>query len=189
MGTLAETWLQKAQKNARALTMLGWVEVAAGILAILGPLVTGLAVAVVVGLMLLVGGGVRLVESFRADSFGAGALAFLWGLLLLVTGFHFVTQPGIGLASLTWVVALVLFGDGVMRVILAFHMKPVGGWGWMMAGGVLSVVLAVMIWRQIPESALWVIGTLIGISLISNGITTIFVAKAAGKVVGAVQGA
>ncbi|MBS1111295.1 MAG: hypothetical protein H6Q88_3287, partial [Anaeromyxobacteraceae bacterium] len=65
MGTLAETWLQKAQKNARALTMLGWVEVAAGILAILGPLVTGLAVAVVVGLMLLVGGGVRLVESFR----------------------------------------------------------------------------------------------------------------------------
>ena len=189
MGAIAAQWLQHAQKNARSLAILGWVEVFAGILAIVGPLVTGLAVAVVVGVMLMVGGIVRLVEAFKADSLGGGALTFLWGLVLLVMGFHFVTQPGIGLASLTWVVALVLFGDGVMRVILAFHMKPVDGWGWMLAGGMLSVVLAVMIWRQIPESALWVIGTLIGISLISNGITTIFVGKAAGKVVGAVQGA
>ena len=183
-----QAWLLQAKKNAGWLVFLGAVEVVAGVLAILGPLVAGIAVALMVGVMLMVGGCVRLVEAFKADSFGGGALTFLWGLLLAVTGFHFVTRPGLGLESLTVLVAVVLFADGIFRVILSFHMKPVPGWGWMLSGGILSVVLAVMIWRQIPVSGLWVVGTLVGISLISNGLTTVFVGSAARKVAGAAAG-
>jgi uncharacterized membrane protein HdeD (DUF308 family) len=189
MDSMGQSWLQQANKNARSLAIVGVLEIVAGVLAIFVPLVTGLAVAMVVGIMLMVGGGARLVGAFKASSFGSGALAFLWGLLLLVMGFHFVTRPGLGLESLTWVVALVLFADGILRVILAFQMKPVKGWGWMLFGGILSVLFALMIWRQIPVSALWVIGTLVGISLISNGFTTFFVGRAAGKVAGIAKGA
>lgn len=181
MDSIVQTWLQQAKKNAGWLVFLGIVEVVAGVLAIMGPLFAGLAVAMMVGFMFMVGGGARLVGAFKANSFGGGALTFLWGLLLLVTGFHFVTRPGLGLESLTLLVAVVLFADGILRVILAFHMKPVTGWGWMLAGGILSVLFAVMIWRQFPASGLWVVGTLVGISLISNGFTTVFVGRAARK--------
>jgi uncharacterized membrane protein HdeD (DUF308 family) len=176
-----QTWLQQAKKNAGLLMLLGIVEIVAGVLAIVGPLAAGLAVALVVGIMFLVGGGARLVGAFKADSFGAGALTFLWGVLLIVTGYYFVMRPGLGLESLTLVVTMVLFADGVMRVILSFHMKPVKGWGWMLAGGILSVVCALMIGGMFPVSGLWVVGTLVGFSLITNGFTTVSVAGAARK--------
>ncbi|HVP43850.1 MAG TPA: HdeD family acid-resistance protein [Terriglobales bacterium] len=182
MDATDQSWLQQAKKNAGWLVFLGIVEIVAGVLGILAPFVAGVAVTVMVGFMLMVAGGARVVGAFKAQSFGAGALTFMWGLLLLVTGFYFVVRPGIGLESLTLVVMIVLFVDGILRVILAFHMKPVKGWGWMLVGGILSILFAVMIWRQFPASSLWVVGTLAGFSMISNGFTTVSVASAARKV-------
>jgi uncharacterized membrane protein HdeD (DUF308 family) len=182
MTTLVQTWPQEAKKNAGWLMFLGIVEIVAGVLSVMGPLVAGLTVAVVVGWMLVVGGFTRVVGAFKADSFGGGTLTFLWGLLYVVAGFYFVTQPGIGLASLTLLVTMVLFAEGLVRAVLAFQMRPAPRWGWMLAGGVLSVLFAVMLWRQLPASSLWFVGTLVGFSLITNGFTTTGVASAARKI-------
>ncbi|HUM10963.1 MAG TPA: DUF308 domain-containing protein [Myxococcaceae bacterium] len=179
MDPVGQSWLQQAKTNAGWLVALGIVEIVAGVLGILAPFVAGIAVTVVVGFMMIVGGGARVVGAFKALSFGAGALTFLWGLLLLATGFYFVARPSIGLESLTLVVMMFLFLDGILRVILAFHMKPVSGWGWMLGGGILSVVFAVMIGWQFPGSSLWVVGTLAGFSMVSNGWTMVSVAKTA----------
>jgi uncharacterized membrane protein HdeD (DUF308 family) len=122
-----------------------------------------------------------------ADSFGAGALAFLWGLIVSATGFYFVIRPGIGLANLTLVVAMVFFMDGITRVTLSFKIKPVKGWGWMLAGGLFSILFAGMVGWEFPASSLWVVGTLVGFSLLFNGFTTITLAGAAREVVGNVQ--
>jgi len=180
-------WLETAKKNAGWLVVFGIVEIVAGILAIAGPLMAGLAVTVMVGIALLLGGGARLVGAFMADSFGAGALIFGWGLLVATTGFYFVIRPGIGLATLTLVVAMVLFMDGVTRVILAFHLKPIKGWGWALAGGIVSILFACMVGWEFPASSLWVIGTLVGFSLLFNGFTTITLAGTARAVAGDVQ--
>ena len=189
MESIGQDWLQQAKKNAGWLVFLGVVEIVAGFLGILAPFFAGVAVTMVIGFMAMVGGGARVMGAFKALSFGAGALTFLWGLLLLVTGFYFVARPGLGLESLTLVAMLFLFVDGILRTILAFQMKPVKGWGWMLAGGILSVLFAVMIWRQFPASSLWVVGTLAGFSLVSNGFTMVSVASAARKAVSAAAGA
>ena len=180
-------WLETAKKNAGWLIVFGVVEIVAGLLAIAGPFVAGLAVTVMVGIALLLGGGARLVGAFMADSFGAGALIFGWGLLVAATGFYFVIRPGIGLGTLTLVVAIVLFVDGVTRVILAFNLKPIKGWGWMLAGGIVSILFACMVGWEFPASSLWVVGTLVGFSLLMNGFTTITLAGTAREVAGDVQ--
>ena len=182
-----QTWLEEARKSAGWLMVFGVLEVVAGFLAIGSPFIAGLAVALLVGMAFLLGGAARLVVAFMADSFGAGALTFLWGLIVAATGFYFVTRPGVGLATLTLVLAIVLFVDGVTRVIIAFKMKPVKGWGWMLAGGVLSVLLAWMVGREFPVSGLWVVGTMAGISLLSSGFTTITLSGTARKVAGDVE--
>jgi uncharacterized membrane protein HdeD (DUF308 family) len=189
MESTVQAWLEKAKKNAGWLIVLGIVEIVAGILAIGGPFMAGLAVTVMVGIAFLMGGGARLVGAFMADSFGAGALTFLWGLMVTATGFYFVIRPGVGLTTLTLVVAMVLFMDGISRVIMSFKMKPVKGWGWMLAGGIVSVVFAGMVGWEFPDSSLWVIGTLVGFSLVFNGFTTITVAGTARKAAGAVEDA
>ena len=182
MGPIGQSWLQQVKQNAGWLVFLGVVEMIAGVLGIFAPFVAGLAVTVVFGFVLMVGGGARVVGAFKALSFGAGALTFIGGLLLLVTGFYFIARPGIGLESLTLVVMMLLFVDGILRIILSFHMKAVTGWGWMLVGGIVSGLFAVMIGWQFPASSLWVIGTLAGVSLISNGFTMVSVASAARKV-------
>jgi uncharacterized membrane protein HdeD (DUF308 family) len=182
-----QAWLQTAKKNAGWLVVFGVVEIVAGILSIGGPFLAGLAVTVMVGIALLLGGGARIVGAFMADSFGAGALALLWGLVVATTGFYFVIRPGIGLADLTLVVAMVFFMDGVTRVSLALHVKPVKGWGFMLAGGILTILFACMVGWEFPASSLWVIGTLVGFSLLSSGFTTITLAGTARQFVGDIQ--
>ena len=179
MADKEQTWLESAKKSAGWLMVLGIIEIVAGILAIGGPLVAGLAVTVMVGIAFLMAGGARLVGAFMADSFGVGALSFLWGLVVAVAGFYFLVRPGAGLITLTLVVAMALFFDGITRIVMSFKMKPVKGWGWMLAGGIVSVIFAVMIGRQFPESGVWLVGTLVGVSLLFEGVTTLSVAGAA----------
>ena len=176
-----QTWLETARKNAGWLVFFGVLEVVTGLLSIVSPFLAGLAVAVMIGVAILISGVARLVGSFLAGSFGAGALTFLWGLIAAAIGFYMVVRPIVGLASITLVVAMALFVDGITRIVLAFKLKPVSGWGWMLAGGILSIVFAMMIGWQFPASSLWVVGTLVGISLLSAGFTTITLAGAARK--------
>jgi uncharacterized membrane protein HdeD (DUF308 family) len=187
MAGKVQQWLETAKQNAGWLIVFGVVEIVAGILSVGGPLVAGLTVAVIVGFALLVAGGARLVGAFMADSFGAGALIFVSGLIVSTTGFYFVIRPGVGLETLTLVLAIVLFVDGVTRTILSFKLKPVSGWGWMLAGGIVTILFACMVGWEFPSSSAWVIGTLVGFSLLMNGFTTITLAGTARKVVGDVQ--
>ena len=187
MNTTVQSWLEQAKKNAGWLVAVGVVEIVAGVVAIVSPLLAGIAVTVMVGFVLVVAGGARIVGAFKADSFGGGTLTLLWGLLILVTGFFFVARPGLGLESLTLTVTLLLFAEGIMRIMLSFKMRPLRGWGWMLGGGILSVVCAVIIWRGYPGSSIWVVGTLVGVSLISNGFTMITVAGGARKLASAAQ--
>ena len=176
-----ESWLHRAKKNAGWLMALGVLEVLVGLAAIFSPLVAGVAVVIIVGVVMLIVGIARIISAFMAGSFGSGVLAFLWGLLVTVAGYYFITHPALGLASLTLFVAVALAIDGVMRTIMAFQMKPASGWGWMLFGGVISVVLAVMVFNRFPVSAAWLVGTLVGISVLFNGFTTLSVAMAARK--------
>ena len=179
--TAAPSWMTATHKNAGWLVALGVVEIIVGILVIFTPLAGGLAVTMFLGAALMIGGIVRLFAAFGADSFGTGALAFLWGLLVAVSGFYILMNPGLGLVTLTLVLAIMFFATGLMQIVVAFKMKPVSGWGWMLFSGIVSVLLAVMVWREFPFSGLWLVGTLVGVHMFFAGITTVSVGSAARK--------
>ena len=54
--------------------------------------------------------------------------------------------------------------------MLAFHVRPHKGWGWMLFSAALSVLLGFMLLREWPLSGLWAVGTLVGINLIFSGV-------------------
>jgi uncharacterized membrane protein HdeD (DUF308 family) len=180
-------WLKEAKKNAGLLIALGVIEVIAGFLALGSPLIAGLAVTVLVGIALIVAGVTRLIGAFKAGSFGAGALAFLSGALAVIVGGYMLARPGIGLTSLTLVLAIYLFVDGVTRLGIGFKMKPVKGWGTTVFSGIAGIALGFLIWRQWPLSAAWAVGTLTGIHLIFAGWSMVGIGAAARKGTSEVQ--
>jgi uncharacterized membrane protein HdeD (DUF308 family) len=148
------------------------------------PLLTGVAITISIGLILLVTGAAQIVFAFQSDSFGSGALKFGFGVLAGLCGISLVTQPGAGLATITLFLAVWFFIDGVFAIFQGISWRPAPGWGWMLLNGLISIVLGVMIYRQFPSSATWLVGLLVGIRLLLSGWTMIAlgsIARAAAK--------
>jgi uncharacterized membrane protein HdeD (DUF308 family) len=172
-------WAQSAARNAGWLMALGVVTVIAGVMAVASPLTAGLGVAVIVGVAMMIAGVARTIGAFRAGSFGQGALALIGGMLAFVAGAVMAARPGLGLEALTLMLAAYLLVDGVAGAVLAFHVRPRKGWGWMLFSAALNVILGFMLLSDWPLSGLWAVGTLVGINLIFSGATLVSVGSAA----------
>ncbi len=167
------------RRHAGVGTVVGILVVVAGILALLSPLVAGLAIAMTVGVLLIASGISRLVLAFRMGSFGHGLLVFLLGVLAIFIGGYMVSRPGMALGTLTLVLAVYFAVDGVFQIVWAFRLRPIKGWGWSLFSGIVSLALGVMIWRQFPVSGVWAVGTLAGIQMVFGGSSVASVCAAA----------
>jgi uncharacterized membrane protein HdeD (DUF308 family) len=160
---------EDVKKGSGWLMLLGGALVILGFLAIGAPLVTGVTVTLMIGMLILAGGLVRIVFAFRAQTWGQGLLAFLLGGLGVLAGLVVLARPLFGLATLTLVLATWFFVDGICEIIYAFRLKPLSGWGWTLFSGIVAVLLGVMIWSEWPLSGAWAIGVLVGVKLFFSG--------------------
>ncbi len=158
---------------------LGIVFVIGGIFAIAMPLIAGIAVAVVVAWALIFVGALQLVQAWSIRSWGGVAWQLVIGLIILAGGIAMVINPIIAAVTLTLLLGLVFVAKGAAQLALGFRLRPHGAWGWIVAAGLLSVVIGLMILWQWPLSAAWAPGTLAGISLIFSGWSYIMLAMAA----------
>ena len=149
----------------------GIVLVVLGLLAIVVPPLATLAVAILIGWLLLVSGIVGLITTFMARQ----APGFWWSLLSAVlavaAGVVLLGWPASGVISLTLLLVVFFVIEGVASIMYALeHKKELSGrWGWMLASGIIDLVLAVMIYAGLPSTAAWALGLLVGINLVFGG--------------------
>ena len=169
--------LDGIKKNARLAVIVGILMLVCGILAIGSPLVAGLSVTVIVGVMLLIGGIGQCFLAFQAGAFGEGLLIFIMGALTAGAGFYLFNQPLAGLASITVFLAAYFVVVGISELIGAFQIRPAEGWGMMLFNGIVTLLLGIMIWRQFPLSGAWAVGILFGIKLVVGGGSLIIIGR------------
>lgn len=148
--------------------VLGAALVVMGAVALGAALITGLATALVIGALLVVSGGVEVVGAFWSRGWSGFFFHLLSGLLSLVVGVMFLRAPLDALLALTLLLACLLMVGGIFKIITALTFRFTA-WGWPLVSGLVDLVLGVMIWMELPTSALWVIGLVVGISLIFRG--------------------
>jgi uncharacterized membrane protein HdeD (DUF308 family) len=147
-----------------ALVVVGLLAISADFLTVL----TTLTTMFVLGVLLIAGGVVQIVNAFLARSWRGFFLHLLAGALHLVVGELMIEHPLMAAEALTLLLAAAFLVGGAMRIVVTlFDRFP--GWGWVLLNGVITFLLGVMIWRQWPESSLWVIGLFVGIDLIFSG--------------------
>jgi len=172
------TVLETIRKKAKTARWFGFFLIIAGILAIASPLVAGLSVALMVGVLLMVSGFAQLLLVFQSGSIGRGILMAILGLLSLAAGFYCVTQPVAALEALTLMLAAYFVAAGVIEIIAALGARPERGWGMLLSIGILSLLLGGMIWSQFPVAGAWAVGTLVGIRLLISGWTLVAIGGA-----------
>jgi uncharacterized membrane protein HdeD (DUF308 family) len=159
-------FLEEIKKNSGLTLAAGIVVLLMGIFAMGSPFIAGVSLAIAVGFILIFGGAGQLVFALKAR---AGLFSIILAVLTIIAGGYMVSNPGVALATMTMVLALYLVISGFFEVMMALQIKPVKGWGWVLFGGVISLLLGAMIWSQFPVSGAWTIGTLIGIKLFFSG--------------------
>jgi len=144
--------------------------IATGAVALLVPSTTGLAVTLVLGCLLIIGGIVHLGFARWAHRPGGAFWEILLAVLYGVIGSLLLLQPTLGLDALTLALAIYLVLGGTLEITLAFALRPLSARAWLLADGIVFLVLAALIWEGWPMTSTWVVGTLVAVSLLFSGL-------------------
>jgi uncharacterized membrane protein HdeD (DUF308 family) len=158
--------------------------IVAGLFAICVPSVSGIAITLVFGWAMVFSGITHFVFAFKTHTTGGLIWELLIGAVYLFTGVYLILHPLDALIALTLILACYLFFEAIVEFIQFFQLRPRHGAVWLLVDGIITLILAVMIWRAWPASSIWVIGTLVGISMIFSGFSRLMLSLAAKRVLG-----
>ncbi len=154
----------------------GVLLVAGGILAIVYPVVSSVAVVVLLGWLLILSGlvqGIGLLGARQVPYFWLQLISVILGVLI---GILFLRDPAQGLLTVTLLIIVFFMIEGISKIVFALTIRPFPNWGWVLASGLVGIALSLILWASLPVTAIWLIGLLLGIELISVGAAITYLA-------------
>ena len=171
--------MEALSRNWGWLLALGILMIILGVVAMAAPVVATIAIQVMLGWLLVISGIAEGIHAFMVKEWRGFLLELLSAVLYLGVGLLLLVDPLKGAVALTLILAVFLLVEGIFKIITALRVRDHRGWGWLLASGIVSVVLGVLIWKQWPASGLWVIGLLVGIQLLFTGWSLVMLALVA----------
>jgi len=168
----------EATPSGKRLKLIGFISIALGIVALAAPAVAAGAVVIIVGLTLLAAGIVQVVQGLGGESWRDKGMPVILGVISGLAGILVLAHPVLGLGTLTLLLVAYFVVEGIWKIIASFKFRPNPGWIWLLLGGGLSLVLGILIWNQWPLSGVWAIGMLVGIDLLTTGISLVVLGSA-----------
>lgn len=146
----------------------GTVFIVLGILAASLPAATALSVELMIGVVLLLSGAFQLVLTFRSRMHWWSMLS---ALLSIAIGTVMVWKPLAGLLALVTLIAIFMTAEGVFELLLAWQFRPARNWSWMLFSGLVTLLLAVVLWFGFPTFAVLYLGWVVAINFILYGLS------------------
>jgi uncharacterized membrane protein HdeD (DUF308 family) len=150
----------------------GGLLILLGLAAVLMPIMSGLAAALVFAWILILSGMIGLISAFAGRAHAHLGWSLASAIIALLVGVVLLIYPLAGAVALTLFIAAYLFMDGVALVGLALdHRRRTNRpWGWLLASGLIDIVLAVMIFFMSAIGSAALLGVVVGMSLIFAGV-------------------
>jgi len=161
--------------------VLGIVLIVLGVVALAFPLLTTIAAKTFLGWLFLIGGVIQIIHAFSTQKWGAFFFNLLVGILYFLTGAWLAFFPLAGIVTLTVLLAVTFLAQGMLEIVMALRVRALNGWIWVLVSGLVALAVGLLILAQLPSSAVWAIGLLVGINMISSGSAYFFLALGAGK--------
>jgi uncharacterized membrane protein HdeD (DUF308 family) len=164
------------QKSTSAM-WLGALSLLLGLMALFNPVKFTWTAEIMASWSLAFVGAGQLVSAFSN-----GVKSLRWGLaasgaLTLWLGLYLMFRPVIGALTLTVIVAVFLLSQGIAKVALAFRFKKTPAFWMILLSAVVSLALAFMIFNNLPQSALTLLGVFLGVELIALGVNLLAMGK------------
>ena len=153
--------------------ILGVISILAGVLALANPMAATLAAEQIAGWGFLIVGVLQIFLAFRAEGWGARIWAILVAIAFILLGIALLGNPLEGIVTLTVLAGILFMATGIFRVIMSISLRDTGAFWLVLLSGLLAILLAVMIFGNFPASVVTLLGVLLAIELISNGVSMI----------------
>ena len=160
---MREAMRETVKRHSLWYLIQGALMVIAGVLALIYPLVSTVAVVLFLGWLLIISG---MFDARRVPHFW---LQLVSVALSVIIGVLFLRDPGQALLVLTLLLIVFLMVEGISKVIFSLTIRPFPNWGWVLASGIIGILLALYLWASLPITAIWLLGVLLGIQLICEG--------------------
>jgi uncharacterized membrane protein HdeD (DUF308 family) len=169
----ADAMREATRKTVRRGSMLyliqGILLMIAGVLALVYPLITNVALAIFLGWMLLLSGIVQAVTLIGGGKTPDFWLQLISAVLSIIVGFLFLRNPAVAVGTLVMLMSVFFMIEGISKTVFSLTIRPFPNWGWVLASGILGILIAAWLLAN-PGMSLLVLGILIGVQLISEGI-------------------
>ena len=150
--------------------------VIAGVIALVYPYLASVTLVFLLGWLLIVSGVFRGISLIGAKD----VPHFWWELvsvvLAIVIGVLLLRHPDAGLLIMTVLLIVYFIIEGISKVVFALNIRPFPGWGWLLASGVIGILLGAYLWSNMPLSSEVILGILLGIQLIVEGAALAYLA-------------
>jgi uncharacterized membrane protein HdeD (DUF308 family) len=138
---------------------------------------------VLFGWLLLFSAIAHWVFGWQTRSTGGLILELLLGLVYAAAGVYLLWNPITGMVTLTLALAIYLFAESILEFVLAVRLRPMAGSGWLFVNSIITLVLAIIIYRTWPANAGWVLGIIVGFSMLFSGFSRLMLSLAARRLV------
>jgi uncharacterized membrane protein HdeD (DUF308 family) len=167
------------ERNWKWLLASGVLAILAGIVAIAIPAAASVTIELFIGWLLVFSSGFQLVDAFAPPRTpGRIIVRLTYVALFLAAGIYLLVAPLEGTFTLTAVLAAFLIGFGLVRLYAALRGRDEPGAALVALSGAAGIALGVLIAVELPSSADWAIGLLVGVDLLFYGFTAMWTALA-----------
>ena len=166
---MREAMRQSVKRHSLWYLVQGGLMILAGILALVYPVVSSFAAVFLLGCVLIVSGivqGISLIDARDVPHFW---LQLVSVVLSVIVGVLLIRHRGAGLLVLTLLLLVYFMVEGISKVIFSLTIRPFPNWGWLLASGIVTILIAFYLWASLPVTAVWLLGVLLGIQLICEG--------------------
>ena len=147
-----------------------------GVFLIAYPMFTATITTLLFVCILIIVGVAQFLFALYSQSIGSLLLKILFSGLFVIAGIGIAFFPVTGVAALTVLLgAMFVIGAG-FETVTAFRLRPMIGWGWFLFNAAASLFVGILILAGWPASSVWAIGTLVGVSVLLNGISRVMIA-------------
>lgn len=180
MSTLPGPLIEQIKSSRPLLITFGILLIVSGLLFVTFTGIATLTSVYLFGLLMIFAGVLQAITSISALSGGQRWLWLLFSLVYILAGYFAFKSPLATASALTWLIAAFIIVGGLFRIISAFKLKSINGWGWVLFSGLLLLGTGLMIAIN-PTSPLWLLGLMLGLDLLFQGINLLILSFAIKK--------
>lgn len=162
--------LERAKQRWGWFVALGALVALAGVFALVYVGLATVATVFYIAAAFVVAGVFEIAVGFQAKSWGRLAWMIGLGALYVAAGLGMFNDPLLASSVITLMLGAMFVASGAVRLFMAFDMPSGGVRTMLILSGLVTLALGAMVLTMWPGSSLVLLGTLLGLDLLTTGI-------------------